>query len=218
MFVLRMMALRLEIVIAVIVIAVVSHVFALVPDFVWYPLLQLTCFTLLILAASYYASGSASDGFYMFSNSSAKHLIDNPMYAVLIAVCAVLFINFIQALFGEGTSPGCTVKRREQFVGDADAIGKTPVILGDPFCPPKLDFKNMDSDNESQTNETQSQACVSNPNRLTEEEELDKIDIYLRDSQQSIARINNYLNVIRPDERWLSKAEMDKPENKKITA
>lgn len=211
-----MMALRLELIIAVLFIVMVSNMCSFVPDCIWYPLLQLIIFTLLILGSSYYLVGTSSDGFYMFSDHSARMLIDNPMYCVLIAAVAVLFINFLQSLFGEGTNGGCTIKKKEQFVGDADAIGKTPVILGDPFCPPKLDFRNMDSDNEAET-QGHTPVGVVDPNRLTEEEQLDKVDIYLRDAQQSIARINNYLNVVRPDERWLSKEEMDKPENKKIT-
>ncbi len=219
MYLLRMMALRLELMIAVLAIVLVSNLCAIVPDCVWYPSIQLVSITLIVLCTSYYFADTQT------LNSSAKLLIDNPMYCVLIASGIVLFINLLQSLFGENSvSEGCTIRRMEQFSGDANEIGTSPVILGDPFCPPKLDFNNIDSDNESQLRdesrvgeESQKQSCVIDQNQLTEQQKLDKIDIYLRDSQESIARINNYLNVSRPDERWLSKEQMDDPENKKIS-
>lgn len=122
-----------------------------------------------------------------------QYISEDPIRALMVAGILVLFITFIQSLLSDN----------EKFIGGSQ-----------PLCPPKLDFnfeKGLDSDTERQT-----PACISDANKLTEEEELDKIDIYLRDTQESIARITGYLNIARPDERWMSKREMDDPNNVKL--
>lgn len=121
-------------------------------------------------------------------------IVERPVYALIPVGIFVIILNLFQTIFRQN---------REQF----------EVASRSPFCPPKLDFThdNIDTDNERQT-----PACISDPNKLTEEQQLDEIDIYLRDVQESIARINGYLNVAKPDERWLSKAEMDAPENQNL--
>ena len=167
-----------------------------IPDGVWYPSAQLIVFSALLF--------TASPSLESFGEPFQWIVQNGPYGAIAVGAVIVLFINFIKLLFGPGSN--------ERFVGGSSAIGRTPFKNPNPMCPPTLDFSDpIDTDTERQT-----PACIANPNALTEEQQLDEIDIYLRDAQESIARMTNYLNIADPNERWLSKQEMDNPDNRDI--
>lgn len=192
-FPLHMIKLKTGIAAGVFTLALLGIGLVKIPSIVWYPLIQLAVFTIGLFAVA--PSLVAFELFKWITQNGA-------IGSFIVAAVAVIFINFIQLLFGRNTD--------ERFLGGA--IGKTPLIPPNPLCPPTLDFRDpLDTDSERQT-----PGCIANLNELTEEQRLDEIDIYLRDSQESIARITGYLNIARPDERWLSKKEMDNPDNHDI--
>lgn len=194
-FPLYIIKLKTGIAAGVFILALLSMGLVSVPDTVWFPIVQISAFTLLLFGVS-----PSLKMFGLFEWITHNGLIG----ALIISAVFVFFINLIQSLFGHH-------QQHEPFLGDK-AIGRTPFKPPNPFCPPKLDFSDpIDTDTERQT-----PSCIANPNELTEEQQLDEIDIYLRDSQESIARITGYLNIARPDERWLSKKEMDNPNNHDI--
>ena len=167
-----------------------------IPDGIWYPSAQLIVFSALLFAAS--------PSLEQFGEPFQWIVKNTPYGAIGVAFIIVLFINFIKTLFGGNSN--------ERFVGGSSAIGRTPFKNPNPMCPPTLDFTDpLDSDSERQT-----PACIADGNALTEEQQLDEIDIYLRDAQESIARMTKYLNVAGANERWLSKKEMDDPNNRDI--
>lgn len=200
----EMIKIRLGVAVGVAVLLLISIGIVSIPDGIWYPLIQLPVFTMIIMAISPYLQSQFKDKYFI------APIIDNQwLGAFVVSLIIVIAINLLKGLL---TPPKKRNWKNESFYGGSSAIGKTPFKNPNPFCPPKLDFRDpLDSDTERQT-----PACIADSNELTEEQQLDEIDIYLRDAQESIARINDYLNVSRPDERWLSKKEMDDPENQRL--
>jgi hypothetical protein len=196
-FPLHMLKIKTGIAAGVAILVLLGMGLASIPNNVWYPVIQIIVFTLGLIALAPSTAGYGGLFEWMSEN--------NPMGPFVVAIGIVAFINIIKSIV-EG--PG----DNESFFGGSAAIGRTPFKNPNPFCPPTLDFRDpIDSDTERQT-----PGCIANPNALTEEQQLDEIDIYLRDSQETIARMNGYLNVAKPDERWLSKKEMDDPNNRDI--
>ena len=193
-FPLQMLKLKTGIAAGVGILVLLGLGLASIPNNVWYPVIQTAIFTmgLIVATPSLYPYG----GLFQWMDENS------PMGPFFVAISIVLFINIIKSIM-EGDSHG----KPERFT-----IGRTPFKYPNPFCPPKLDFTDpLDTDTERQT-----PACIADQNALTEEQKLDEIDIYLRDSQETIARITGYLNVAKPNERWMSKKEMDDPNNRDI--
>lgn len=197
-FPLQMLKLKTGIAAGVAILILAGMGIVAIPDMVWFPVMQLAVFTMIITVIS-----PSLTMFPLF-----EWVVDNKlMGALAVSAFVVFFINFIKGLFGGNSSYA-----NERFIGGSSAIGRTPFKQPNGLCPPTLDFTDpIDTDTERQT-----PACIANPNKLTEEQQLDEIDIYLRDAQESIARMTGYLNIARPDERWLSKQEMDNPDNHNI--
>lgn len=199
----EMLKLKLGIALGVAILIIIGLGLVSIPDMVWYPMIQIPTFTILFFALS-----------NRYSNVVVLDTIaENGFLGAFIgAFIFVFLINVLKITVGSGYNNNQSNQTTDSFYGGSSAIGRTPFKYPDPFCPPKLDFKDpLDSDTERET-----PACVADPNELTEEQKLDEIDIYIRDAQESIARITSYLNRSNPDERWLSKKEMDDPNNRNL--
>lgn len=189
-FPIRMLTLRSGIAGSAMLIALLTVAITKISDNIWYPFVQLATITIGVMALTTRLKGKSP----IF-----EYISMNPIYSLVLAGVLVFCLTFIQYV----------VEKREPFTESSISIRRTSI--SNEFCPPKLDFnfeQGLDTDTERQM-----PGCISDANELTEEQQLDKIDIYLRDSQESIARITGYLNIAKPDERWMSKKEMDDPNN-----
>lgn len=185
-FPIRMMTLRAGITSGVLLLSLLGFGIVSIPTQVWHPIIQLASFTILLVAMT----PMLKEKIPLF-----EYISSNPQIALLISGAIVCFISFVGFLF-ESKKETC-----ENFNNDDEA-----------FCPPKLDFNF-----EKVKSGGKSGKCSSlDDNKLTEQQQLDQIDIYLRDSQESIARITGYLNMGKPDERWMTKKEMDDPQNIRV--
>jgi hypothetical protein len=203
LFPLQLIKARMGILAGVAVLTLLSIGLVKIPNDIWFPVIQMIIFSCLLILVS------PSLLKYLPKNPILTSIIKDPVYALIPAAFIVSSITLFQLVSKPSRKYG------ERFVGDERALGRTPIKPPNPFCPPRLDFTNDKIDTDT---ERQMPACLADSNKLTEEQQLDEIDIYLRDAQESIARINGYLNVSRPDERWLSKKEMDDPENARLEA
>jgi hypothetical protein len=192
----ELLKLKTGIAAGVAVLAMIGIVLVNIPDVLWYPMIQLPTFTLLLFVLA-----NKFNHIHIFEKITEHGWIG----ALTGALIIVFVVNYITLFFGKSTN--------ETFYGGSQAIGQTPFKDPIPLCPPKLNFNyELDTDTERET-----PACISDPNELTEEQRLDEIDIYIRDAQESIARVTGYLNTSSPDERWLSKKDMDDPNNRDLT-
>lgn len=202
-----MIKLRMGIIAGAVVLFLLAVGLVRIPNDVWYPVIQLALFTAIIVILSPKLNNIFP------RNPIITSILDNPIYALFPAGAIVATITFFQLITQESRRSAY-----EKFVGGERAMGRIGLIPPNPKCPVKLNFTHEDSIDSDVERQNPLPSCISDPNKLTEEQQLDEIDIYLRDAQETIARITSYLNVAKPDERWLSKKEMDDPENARLEA
>lgn len=207
-FPLNIMELKVELLISIFVIGMIFSGIVAIPEKLWHLITQLLLFTIIVFITAP----------YLKQYIPILDMVEQqPITASIFAIMIVFAINLYQILFPVNT---------ESFVGDNVAIGQDIFKKPRGFCPPDLNFvgvRDIDTDTEPQSPVClPSTGCSTNNDivldlaELTEENHLDQIDIYLNNSKQSIHKINKYLKTSLPDQRWLSKAEMDNPENSKL--
>lgn len=183
---------ELQKVIGIIVAGILVNAFFMFPDMLWYMLIQTILFSTII----YVLSPTLAKYYDMF-----KIIVKEPLYIVPVTLLLVLLINFVKYLFGSSNEN----EKYENF-----EVIDTKVIDTDTEPQHSYEHRMMSNDNNNNGN------CdiQDNLNILTEENKLNNIDIALQETHTEIDKIIKYLKTNQPDERWLSKKQMDDPAQK----
>lgn len=178
---------ELQKVIGIIVAGILVNAFFMFPDMLWYMLIQTILFSTII----YVLSPTLAKYYDMF-----KIIVKEPLYIVPVTLLLVLLINFVKYLFGSSNEN----EKYENF----------EVIDTDTEPQHSYEHRMMSNDNNNDGN------CdiQDNLNILTEENKLNDIDVALQETHTEIDKIIKYLQTNQPDERWLSKKQMDDPAQK----
>lgn len=160
-------------------------VFSVCNEFMWYMFLQTLVFSVLLTIWS----PMLSKYYDIF-----KIVSKNQWYVLAISIPIVLILNIVKLLY---------FSQKETFTGDK----KENKIM-----------KDIDSDTEPQRSYEHNEIdndCGSiiedDLNILTQETSLNQIDLALQKTHTKINSLVKYLNTNQPDERWLSKKQMDDP-------
>lgn len=190
-FPIRMILLRMGMIMGVALVVLFAIGLTSIPPSMLYFIIQTTLTSLLIFGVSLR---------YKDTYSIFKCLSDQPLYILMIACGVYACVTFLKLV----------TEKREPFIGNNRSTAHTNIRNAEAHCLPELNFDfEQKGDGKMETQDTQNPSCLSVTPELTEDEKYDKVDIYLRDSQESITRILKYLNTANPDERWKTKKEME---------
>ena len=189
---------ELQKVIGVIVAGILVNAFFMFPDILWYMLIQ----TILFSTILYVLSPTLAKYYDMF-----KIIVKEPLYIVPVTLLLVLLINFIKYLFGSEIfdSEIFNSEHRDENYEHFNSID-TKLIDTDTEPQHSYEHRMMSNDDNCDIRD--------NLNILTEETKLNDIDVALQETHTEIDKIIKYLQTNQPDERWLSKKQMDDPAQK----